>query len=173
MSTESRAIWRRRLGVTCAAFGLLLFAAALLPYLRYAADLSNLHTQERIQHAQALGLLWRTSFFGSAVFGVAVRFGMGSLARNCCQRWSFHLRPHDLGCNVRAVRLLLTALSPMRQPTSADLHRITGCICRSRHTNAPHRERSVSPAGSHAVGRPCYTPGSPCRSHPRQSESEL
>jgi hypothetical protein len=106
-------------------------------------------------------------------FGVAVRFGMGSLARNCCQRWSFHLRPHDLGCNVRAVRLLLTALSPMRQPTSADLHRITGCICRSRHTNAPHRERSVSPAGSHAVGRPCYTPGSPCRSHPRQSESEL
>jgi hypothetical protein len=77
MSTESRAIWRRRLGVTCAAFGLLLFAAALLPYLRYAADLSNLHTQERIQHAQALGLLWRTSFFGSAVFGSGSLFGLG------------------------------------------------------------------------------------------------
>lgn len=57
--------------------GLILFLAALLPYLRYAADLSNVHTQERIQHAQALALLWRVSFFGSAALGFGSLFGLG------------------------------------------------------------------------------------------------
>ena len=61
----------------CAALGLILFIAALLPYLRYAADISNLHVQERIQHAQALGLLWRISFFGSAALGFVSLFGLG------------------------------------------------------------------------------------------------
>ena len=77
MSKESVAMLRRRLGMTCAVLGLFLFVAALLPYLRYAADLSNLHTQERIQHARALGLLWRISFFGSATFGFGSLFGLG------------------------------------------------------------------------------------------------
>jgi hypothetical protein len=40
-----------------------------------AADLSNLHEQERINHPQALGLPWRLSFIGSGVFG------LGSLLR--------------------------------------------------------------------------------------------
>jgi hypothetical protein len=77
MSIQSASIWRKRLGTICAALGLLLFVCALLPYLRYAADLSNLHTQERIEHAYALGLLWRASLFGSVAFGFGSLFGVG------------------------------------------------------------------------------------------------
>jgi hypothetical protein len=77
MDKEAVAIVRRRLGMTCAVLGLILFVTALLPYLRYTANLSNLHTQERIHYAQALGLLWRMSFFGSAVFGFGSLFGLG------------------------------------------------------------------------------------------------
>jgi hypothetical protein len=54
----------------------LLFVAALLPYLRYASDLNNLHAQERIRHAQALSRLWRTSFFGSVGVGIVSLFGL-------------------------------------------------------------------------------------------------
>jgi hypothetical protein len=91
--------------MTCASLGLFLFVCARLPYLRHAADLCNLHAQERIKHAQALGLLWRASLFGSVVFGFGSLFGLG---RDAGKRWSFRLRSYDLRCNVRALRLLVS-----------------------------------------------------------------
>jgi hypothetical protein len=96
--------------MTCASLGLFLFVCARLPYLRYAADLSNLHAQERIKHAQALGLLWRASLFGSVVFGFGSLFVLGwrRWVRDAGKRWSFRLRSYDLGCNVRALRLLVS-----------------------------------------------------------------
>lgn len=77
MINESVANWGRKLGMTCTGLGFLLFLAALLPYLRYAADHSNLHALERIQHAHTLGLLWRISLFGSITFGFGSLFGLG------------------------------------------------------------------------------------------------
>ena len=77
MNNPAVAVWRTKLGITCAATGLILFIAALFPYLRYASDLNNLHDQERIRHARALSLLWRASFFGSVGTGLASLFGLG------------------------------------------------------------------------------------------------
>jgi hypothetical protein len=71
------AVWRRRVGVVCAVIGIVLFAAALLPYLRYAANLNDLHVQERLQHARALNLLWSASIYGSIVLSVVSLFGLG------------------------------------------------------------------------------------------------
>ena len=77
MKNPAVAVWRTRLGITCATIGLVLFLAALFPYLRYASDLNNLHDQERIRHAQTLSLLWRAGFFGSVGTGLASLFGLG------------------------------------------------------------------------------------------------
>ena len=60
-----------------AVLGLFLLAGAMFPYLRYASNLSNLHLQERLQHAHELNLLWRTSFYGSVGLFVASLFGLG------------------------------------------------------------------------------------------------
>jgi hypothetical protein len=77
MKNPNFAVWRRRIGVACAALGLLLFVAALLPYLRYASDPGNLHVQERLQHARALNFLWSASLYGSMFPFVASLFGLG------------------------------------------------------------------------------------------------
>jgi hypothetical protein len=75
-------IWRRRIGAISTALGLLLLAVACFAYLRYASDPSNLHEQERLQHARALGLLWNVTFHGSPLLFVVSLFGMG------WSRWS-------------------------------------------------------------------------------------
>ena len=77
MNNPSIAIWRRRIGVVSTSLGLLLFAGACSVYLRYASDLSNLHVQERLQHAQTLTLFWNVSFYGSVLLGVFSLFGLG------------------------------------------------------------------------------------------------
>ena len=71
------AVWRRRAGITCAVTGLLLLAAALFLYLRYASDLNNVHGQERAHYAPLLNRLWQASFYGSLAVGVASLFGLG------------------------------------------------------------------------------------------------
>ncbi len=77
MRNPNFAVWRRRIGVVCAALGLFLFVAALLTYLRYASDPINLHVQERLQHGRALNLLWSASFYGSMALLVVSLFGLG------------------------------------------------------------------------------------------------
>ena len=57
--------------------GVLFFAFACFIYLRYFSDPTNMHVQERLQHAHTLGLLWSTSLFGSVLFGVVSLFGLG------------------------------------------------------------------------------------------------
>ena len=71
------AVWRRRVGTACAVTGLLLFAAALFPYLRYASDLNNVHGQERAHYAPLLNRLWQASFYGFIAGGAASLFGLG------------------------------------------------------------------------------------------------
>jgi hypothetical protein len=61
----------------CAALGIVLFAAAFFPYLRYASDPSNLHMAERLHYARALGVLWVVSFYGSTLLFVVSLFGLG------------------------------------------------------------------------------------------------
>jgi hypothetical protein len=46
-------------------------------YLRYASDSTNLHVQERLQHARALGLFWTASFYGSVILFLLSLFGIG------------------------------------------------------------------------------------------------
>ena len=70
-------IWRRRIGAIGTLLGLLLFATACFLYLRYASDPSNMHVQERLQHARALGLLWRVDLNGSMLLFVVSLFGSG------------------------------------------------------------------------------------------------
>ena len=70
-------VWRRRVGVGCALLGLLLFGAALFVYLRYASDPNHLHVQERLQHAWALSVIWRASFFGALILLIISVFGLG------------------------------------------------------------------------------------------------
>ena len=77
MRNPTNAIWRGRLGAASAALGLCFLSLTCLVYLRYVSDPSNMHAQERIQHAYALGLLWRTSFFGSMVLVPLSLFGRG------------------------------------------------------------------------------------------------
>jgi hypothetical protein len=77
MRNPNFAVWRSRIGVVCAALGLLLFVAGLLTYLRYPSDPNNLHVEERLQHARALNLLWSASFYGSVTLLVVSLFGLG------------------------------------------------------------------------------------------------
>jgi hypothetical protein len=76
MRNLSFVVWRRRIGIACSALGLLLFGVALLIYERYAAPLVAVHVQERLEHAQALNMLWSTSFYGSMVLVVVSLFGV-------------------------------------------------------------------------------------------------
>jgi len=75
-------IWRRRISATSTSLGFLLFGAACFAYLRYASDPSDLHVQERLQHARALGLLWNVTFYGSPLLFVVSLSGTG------WSRWS-------------------------------------------------------------------------------------
>jgi hypothetical protein len=77
MSNTRVAVWRRRLALVSTVLGVLLFATSCFIYLRYASDSTNLHVQERLQHARALGMLWRASFFGSMLLLVLSLFGLG------------------------------------------------------------------------------------------------
>jgi len=95
MKKSRVAIWRRRLGVVSAALGFLWLSIAAFILLRYASD--NLHVQERFLHAQALVLLWKVSFCGSALLLVV------SLAGTRSQRRCALLRFVD----VRRTRLAL------------------------------------------------------------------
>src|SRR5580704_8681978 len=76
MQSPSIAVWRRKIGIVSTSLGLFLFAGACFVYLRYASDPSNLHVQERLQHARTLGLFWRSSFYGSALLFVLSLFGL-------------------------------------------------------------------------------------------------
>src|SRR5271168_1848697 len=98
------AAWRRRVGVVCAVMGIVLFAASLFPYLRYAADPSGMHVQERLQHARALGLLWNASIYGSMVLSIVSLFGLG------LGRWV------GLAANVGAFLCALMTLGAMCGP---------------------------------------------------------
>jgi hypothetical protein len=67
--------------------------------MRYASDSSNLHVQERLQHARILGLFWSVSLYGSALLflfslgwirwiglivnGGALLFGLMTLGAMC------------------------------------------------------------------------------------------
>ena len=77
MNTSRIAVWRRRIGGVSVVVGLLLFAVACFIYLRYASDSSNLHVQERLQHARELGVLWIASLYGSVVLFLLSLFGIG------------------------------------------------------------------------------------------------
>jgi hypothetical protein len=77
MSNTRVEVWRRRLGLVSTVLGLLLFATSYFIYLRYASDSTNLHMQERLHHARALGILWEASFFGSMLLLVLSLFGLG------------------------------------------------------------------------------------------------
>ena len=57
--------------------GFLLFAGACFVYLRYASDPSNLHVQERLQHARSLTLIWNATLFGSMLLIALSLFGIG------------------------------------------------------------------------------------------------
>lgn len=70
-------VWRRGIGVACASLGLILFAGTCFIYLRYAADPSNLHVQERLLNAPLLGLIWNSSFYGSMILFVLSMFSLG------------------------------------------------------------------------------------------------
>jgi hypothetical protein len=82
MNNPGSSIWRRRIGVLSTLLGLPLFAAACVVYLRYISDPLNLHLEERIQHAQALSLLWSVILYGSLFLLVTSLFGLG------WSRWS-------------------------------------------------------------------------------------
>jgi hypothetical protein len=62
--------------------GFFLFAAACFAYLRYASDPSSLHAEERLRHAQALGMIWNATFYGSLLLFIVSLFGLG------WSRWS-------------------------------------------------------------------------------------
>jgi hypothetical protein len=75
-SSNNRVVtWRRRLGITSASFGFVLFASAFFPYERYFS--SDLHVQEMRQHAHMLNILWAFSFYGSVVLFLLSLFGLG------------------------------------------------------------------------------------------------
>lgn len=58
-------------------FGFLMFASACFVYLRYATDPSNLHVQERLQHARTLELFSSVSFYGSVLLLLFSLLGLG------------------------------------------------------------------------------------------------
>lgn len=68
---------RRRLALVSTALGVLFLATACFMYLRYASDPSNLHLHERLQHVQALNMLWSVGIYGSMLLFVASLFGLG------------------------------------------------------------------------------------------------
>ena len=82
MKSPGDSIWRQRIGASSTVLGLLLFAAACFVYLRYASNPSSLHVEERLRHAQALGLPWSVSFYGSLLLFIVSLFGLG------WSRWS-------------------------------------------------------------------------------------
>jgi hypothetical protein len=77
MKTDRIAIWRRRIGALTTSLGFLLFVGACFVYLRYVTYSSNLHVQERLLHARALGLFWSVSFYGSVLLLLLSLFGLG------------------------------------------------------------------------------------------------
>lgn len=77
MKTHRIAVWRRRIGWISAALGLLFFVVAALIYLRYASDPQNLHVQERLRHAPAIGLAWAVSFYGAVFLFLLSLLGIG------------------------------------------------------------------------------------------------
>lgn len=77
MKTHRIAVWRRRLGQVSVVAGLLLFTVACFIYLRYASDPTNLHVQERLAHARAIGRLWTVSFYGTALLFFLSLVGLG------------------------------------------------------------------------------------------------
>ena len=77
MKAHRIAVWRQILGAVSAALGFLLLAVSCLIYLRYASDPTNLHVQERLQHARAIGLFWSATFYGSVILFLLSLFGIG------------------------------------------------------------------------------------------------
>ena len=77
MQTPRIAAWRRRIGAVSAALGLVLFFVACFIYLRYVSDPTNLHVQERIEHARTIGLFWTVSFYGAALLFLLSLLGVG------------------------------------------------------------------------------------------------
>ena len=77
MKNARIAIWRQRIGAASTSLGFLLFVGGCFVYLRYASDPSNLHVQERLQHARILGLFWSVSLYGSVLLFLFSLFGLG------------------------------------------------------------------------------------------------
>src|ERR1041385_199315 len=75
MKNPRISIWRRRIGVFCTVVGCLFFAASRFLYIRYAS--SSLHDEERLRHAQALGVIWGMIFLGSPFLLIVSIFGLG------------------------------------------------------------------------------------------------
>jgi lipid-A-disaccharide synthase-like uncharacterized protein len=55
--------------------GFLLFVGTCFVYLRYAS--SNLHVEERVQHARILKQFWVISFYGSLILLLFSLLGLG------------------------------------------------------------------------------------------------
>ena len=55
--------------------GMLLLASACFTYARYSS--SNMHAQERLEHAQILNVLWSVGLYGSMVLSFLSLFGLG------------------------------------------------------------------------------------------------
>jgi hypothetical protein len=77
MKTPTVAVWRRRIGEISVSVGALLFAAACFIYLRYASDPTNMHLQERLSHARAIGRFWTLAFYGTALLFLLSLVGLG------------------------------------------------------------------------------------------------
>lgn len=77
MKDPKLARWRRRAAVGSTVMGVLFFTFVCFTYLRYFSDPSNMHIQERLQHAHILEPLWSASLFGSLFFTVVSLFGLG------------------------------------------------------------------------------------------------
>lgn len=79
MKNPKVVVWRRRIAVGSTVMGVLFFAFAYFTYLRYFSDPTNMHVQERLQHAHMLknrALLCSVSVFGCSTltFQQSVKF---------------------------------------------------------------------------------------------------
>jgi hypothetical protein len=110
MNTHRIVVWRRRIGAVSATLGLLVFAVACFIYVRYASNPANLHVQERVQYARAIGLFWTVSFYGAVLLFLLSLFGLGwsRWVGTHCQWLCLPVRPDDLRGDVRAIRMLDT-----------------------------------------------------------------
>jgi len=71
------AIWRRWIGAVSALLAFLFFVSAYFIHFRYLSTFPNPHAMEMRQHAHTLDLIWKVSFYGSALSFLSSLFGLG------------------------------------------------------------------------------------------------